>query len=155
MNDIYFTTTSGRLVTNHDIAKAAIINGDTVDEYNLDEVRKYASTCKGIVKEINPSIKVCLQNGDKITAVKLYYYRHPGITLKDAKNVIDDMESKMKLGILKQDTHRSDIQSVETEVDSMFFVEGYDKDNDAYEVYYETEDFEKQKRSQLFWIRLQ
>ena len=25
----------------------------------------------------------------------------------------------------------------------MFFVEGYDKDNDAYEVYYETEDFEK------------
>ena len=33
----------------------------------------------------------------------------------------------------------------ETEVDSMFFVEGYDKDNDAYEVYYETEDFEKAK----------
>ena len=33
----------------------------------------------------------------------------------------------------------------ETEVDNMFFVEGYDKDNDAYEVYYETEDFEKAK----------
>ena len=31
-NDIYFTTTNGKLVTNHDIAKAAIINGDTVDE---------------------------------------------------------------------------------------------------------------------------
>ena len=101
MNDIYFTTTSGKLVTNHDIAKVAIINGDTVDEYNLDEVRKYASTCKGIIKEINPSIKVCLQNGDKITAVKLYYYRHHGITLNDAKNVIDDMEAKMRLGILK------------------------------------------------------
>ena len=100
-NDIYFTTTSGKLVTNHDIAKAAIINGDTVDGYNLDDVRKYASTCKGIVKEINPSIKVCLQNGDKITAVKLYYYRHHGITLKDAKNVIDEMDEKMKLGILK------------------------------------------------------
>ena len=103
-NDIYFTTMSGKLVTNHDIAKAAIVNGDIVDEYNFDEVRKYARTCNGIVKEINPSIKVCLQNGDKITAVKLYYYRHPGITLKDAKNVIDDMEAKMKLGILKQDT---------------------------------------------------
>ena len=51
-NDIYFTTTSGKLVTNHDIAKAAIINGDIVDEYDLDNVRKYASTCKGIVKEI-------------------------------------------------------------------------------------------------------
>ena len=100
-NDIYFTTTNGKLVTNHDIAKAAIINGDTVDEYNLEEVRKYANTCKGVIKEINPSIKVCLQNVDKITAVKLYYYRHPGIGLKDAKNIIDDMESKMKLGILK------------------------------------------------------
>ena len=100
-NDIYFTTTRGKLVTNHDIAKAATINGDTIDEYNLDDVRKYANTRKGIVKEINPSIKVCLQNGDKITAVKLYYYRHPGITLKDAKNVIDDVEEKMRLGILK------------------------------------------------------
>ena len=99
--EIYFTTTSGKLVNNYDIAKAAIINGDTVDEYNLEEVRKYASTCKGVIKEINPSIKVCLQNGDKITAVKLYYYRHPGIALKDAKNVIDEMEAKMKLGILK------------------------------------------------------
>ena len=112
MNDIYFTTTSGKLITNHDIAMAAIINGDTVDERDLEEVRKYASTCKGVIKEINPSIKVCLQNGDKITAVKLYYYRHPGIALKDAKNVIDEMEAKMKLGILKQDTHKSDIQSV-------------------------------------------
>lgn len=100
-NDIYFTTTSGKLITNRDIAKTAMINGDTIDEYNLDDVRKYASTCKGIVKEINPSIKVCLQNGEKMTAVKLYYYRHPEITLKDAKNVIDDMESKMRMGIMK------------------------------------------------------
>ena len=101
MNDIYFTTTTGKLVTNHDIVKAAIINGDIVDEYDFDNVRKYASTCKGIVKEINPSIKVCLQNGDRVTAIKLYYYRHPGIGLKDAQNAINDMEAKMRLGILK------------------------------------------------------
>lgn len=101
MNDIYFTTTSGKLITNHDIAKAAIINGDTVDAYNLDDVRKYARTCKGIVKEINPSIKVCLQNGDRSTAIKLYYRRHHGITIKDAQKVINEMEEKMNLGILK------------------------------------------------------
>lgn len=101
MNDIYFTTTSGKLITNHDIAEAAIINGDIVDAYNLDDVRKYARTCKGIVKEINPSIKVCLQNGDRSTAIKLYYYRHSGITLKDAQKVINEMEEKMNLGILK------------------------------------------------------
>lgn len=99
--EIYFITTGGKLVNNYDIAKAAIINGDTVDEYNFDDVRKYAVTCKGIIKEINPSIKVCLQNGDRITAIKLYYFRHHGIALKDARNAIDEMEEKMKLNILK------------------------------------------------------
>ena len=42
----------------------------------------------------------------------------------------------------------------ETEVDSMFFVEGYDKDNDAYEVYYETEDFEKAKEVAIILDRI-
>lgn len=99
--EIYFTTTSGKLVNNYDIAKVAIINGDTVDEYNFDDVRKYAATCKGIIKEINPSIKVCLRNSDRVTAIKLYYLRHPGIALTDAKNAINEMEEKMKLNILK------------------------------------------------------
>lgn len=99
--EIYFTTTSGKLVNNHDIANAAIINGDTIDEYSFDDVRKYAATCKGIIKEINPSIRVCLQNNDRITAIKLYYLRHPGIALKDARNAINEMEDKMKLNILK------------------------------------------------------
>lgn len=95
--EIYFTTTSSKLVNNYDIAKAVIINGDTVDEYNFDDVRKYAATCKGIIKEINPSIKVCLQNGDRVTAIKLYYLRHHGIALKDAKDAIDMIEAKMKV----------------------------------------------------------
>lgn len=99
--EIYFTTTSGKLVNNYDIAKAAIINGDTVDECNFGDVRKYAATCKGIIKEINPSINVCLRNGDRVTAIKLYYLRHPGIGLKDARNAIDEMEERMKLNILK------------------------------------------------------
>lgn len=99
--EIYFTTTSGKLVNNYDIAKVAIINGDTVDGYNFDDVRKYAATCKGIIKEINPSIKVCLQNGDRSPAIKLYYLRHHGIALEDARDAIDEMEEKMKLNILK------------------------------------------------------
>ena len=95
--EIYFTTTSGKLVNNYDIAKVAIINGDTVDECNFDDIWKYAAICKGIIKEINPSIKVCLQNGDRITAIKLYYIRHPGIRLKEAKDAIDMIEAKMKV----------------------------------------------------------
>ena len=96
VKEIYFTTTSGKLVNNYDIAKVAIINGDTIDEYNVDDIRKYAATCKGIIKEINPSIKVCLRNGNRVTAIKLYYLRHPGIALKDARNAINEMEEKMK-----------------------------------------------------------
>ena len=39
--EIYFTTTSSKLVNNYDIAKADIINGDTVDEYHYDrELRR-------------------------------------------------------------------------------------------------------------------
>ncbi len=95
--EIYFTTTSGKLVNNYDIAKVAIINGDAVDKCNFDDIRKYAATCKGVIKEINPSIKVCLENGDRITAIKLYYIRHPGIGLKEAKDAIDMIEAKMKV----------------------------------------------------------
>lgn len=49
MNEnIYFTTTNGKLITNKHIAEAAIINGDMIDGNNLNEVRRYASTCKGL-----------------------------------------------------------------------------------------------------------
>lgn len=36
----------------------------------------------------------------------------------------------------------------------MFSVEGYDEDNDAYEVYYETEDFEKAKEVAIVLDRI-
>lgn len=35
-------------------------------------------------------------NGEKVTAIKLYYLRHPGIKLQDAKKAVEDMEAKMK-----------------------------------------------------------
>ena len=94
--NIYFTTTNGTLVNNYDIAKTAIISGNFIDGNNFDEVRRYASICKGIIKEIKPSIKRCLRDGNKVTAVKLYYTRHPGIGLKEAKEAVDIMEAKMK-----------------------------------------------------------
>lgn len=96
INEIYFTTTNGKLVTNKDIVTTAIVNGHYIDMDNIDDIRKYAKACNGIVKEINPSIKVCLQNGEKVLAIKLYYNRHPGISLLEAKTAIDKMEEKMK-----------------------------------------------------------
>lgn len=101
-NKIYFAANNGRLVTNLELARMAyVVDGIYIDEDNFDEVREYAKSCKGISKEVNPSIKVCLKNNDKIKAIMIYRDRHPGVKLVEAKNIIDDMEEKMKLGLLK------------------------------------------------------
>ena len=98
VGDIYFATTEGGLVTNRDVAKMAfVVNGDCVDEDNLDEVREYTKKCRGITKEVNPSIKMCLRNHEKVKAVMIYRDRHPGIGLKEAKDAIDMIEAKMKV----------------------------------------------------------
>ena len=97
VGDIYFATTEGGLVTNRDVAKMAfVVNGDYVDEDNLDEVREYTKKCRGITKEVNPSIKMCLRNHEKVRAIMIYRDRHPGIGLKEAKDAIDMIEAKMK-----------------------------------------------------------
>lgn len=41
-----FYNNKRKLVINKHIVEAAIINGDMIDENNLNEVRRYASTCK-------------------------------------------------------------------------------------------------------------
>lgn len=63
-------------------------------------IREFAASCKGILKEVNPSIKVCLKNNDKLKAVMIYRDRHPGMSLKEAKFIIDDMEKKIEEGTL-------------------------------------------------------
>lgn len=98
VGDVYFATTDGKLVTNRDVAKMAfVVNGDCIDEENLDEVREYTKKCKGITKEVNPSIKVCLRNHEKAKATMIYYDRHPGIRLTEAKAFVDLIEAKMKI----------------------------------------------------------
>ena len=98
VGDIYFVTIKGTLVTNRDVAKMALaVNGDSVDEDNLDEVREYTKKCKGITKEVNPSIKMCLRNHEKIKAIRIYYDRHPGISLVEAKDAVELIEARMRV----------------------------------------------------------
>lgn len=102
VNDIYFATTDGGLVTNRDLAKMAlVVEGKHVDYSDLNAIREYANSCVGIRKEIIPSVKMCLKNGEKVKAIMIYRDRHPGMGLREAKEVIDSMEEKMRLGILK------------------------------------------------------
>lgn len=101
INDIYFAANDGSLFTNHELAKMAfVVNGMSIKADDLDVIREFAVSCKGILKEVNPSVKVCLKNGDKVKAVMIYRDRHPGMSLMEAKSIIDDMEKKMDEGIL-------------------------------------------------------
>lgn len=102
IGDIYFSTTKGGLVTNYELAKMAyVVNAISIDADDLDAVRKYAKSCKGIRKEVNPSIKMCLKNNEDVKAIMIYRDRHPGVGLKGAKEAIEDMKAKLRLGILK------------------------------------------------------
>lgn len=101
IGNIYFATIDGSLVANYELAKMAfVVNGVSIEANDLDAIREFAMSCKGILKEVNPSIKVCLKNGDKVKAVMIYRDRHPGMSLQKAKSIIDDMERKMKEGVL-------------------------------------------------------
>ena len=97
ISDIYFATIDNSLVTNRDISKMAfVVHGKCIDSDDLDNIREYAKSCNGIKKEVNPSIRVCLKNGEKIMAIKIYRDRHPCIGLVEVKHIIDDMEEKRK-----------------------------------------------------------
>ena len=97
MERIYFGTNDGKLVTNFDLANmVAVVDNKYIDSDDLDAIREYAKNCKGIKKEVkNPSIRVCLENGEKVKAIRLYYDRHPEVGLVGAKDAINKMEAKL------------------------------------------------------------
>lgn len=99
MSKIYFLTKtkSGLLMDNDDIARAHyIMNGKWINPDNFDEVREVAKTCKGIEREINPSVKRLIKDGNMARAIMVYRDRHPGMGLIEAKNAVDKIAEKMK-----------------------------------------------------------
>lgn len=97
MNEIYFGTKDGDLLDGYDIAKIAYVtSGERISLDDLDSVRDFAKTCKGITREIkNPSVKRLIENGHKIKAIKIYYEKHPEIRFKEAKEIADSIEENM------------------------------------------------------------
>lgn len=96
-DNIYFARNDGKLVNNYDLAKMAyVVNGEIIDPWDLEAVRKFSGSCKGINKEVNPSVKVCLRNGEKVKAMMIYQNRHPGMSLMEAKKAVETMETRMK-----------------------------------------------------------
>lgn len=103
MNYIYFGTIDGSLVTNYELSTMSkIVNGKQIPADDLEAIREYAKTCKGVKKEIrNPSVKFLLKHGEKYKAIFLYYKMHPQLSVTDAKKIIDEMEKKMQQNIVK------------------------------------------------------
>lgn len=96
MKKIYFATNNNKLVTNYELAKMALVVDNVVlDATDFENIRKYARGCKGIKREVKPSIKVCLQNGEDVKAVMIYRDRHPGMSLMEARAAIYEMKAKM------------------------------------------------------------
>ena len=100
MNDIYFGTIDGGLITNFELANMAkVVDGNDIDYNDLEAVREYAKTCKGIKGEVkHPSVKWLLEHGQKAMAVKIYYRRHPELGLMGSKEIIDKMAEEIKNG---------------------------------------------------------
>ena len=97
-NRIYFATIDNDIVDNYDITKALmIVYVMQIAADDLDAVRLYASQIDGIITEIEePSIDMLLKCGHKIKAVKMYYNQHMGISLIEAKKIIDEREKYLK-----------------------------------------------------------
>lgn len=94
---IYFGTKDGGLVDHYEIIRMArIVSGKHIDINDVEAIREYARTCKGIKNEIqNPSIKYLLEHGEKFKAIQIYYRSHKEIGLKEAKAIVEQMEERM------------------------------------------------------------
>ena len=97
MKKIYFYTIEGKIVSNYDIASAARnINGEILYPSDLDAVRKYAETCKGIKEEITePTVEIFLEAKCKAEAICFFREEHPELSLKEAKEAVDKLEWAM------------------------------------------------------------
>ncbi len=98
MNSIYFGTTENGLIEDYMLRYIAfILTGERIAFDDNETLKEFAKKCKGIRGEVkNPSVKYLVKNGYKVEAMKLYRDKHPGTSLKEAKEIIDAMEEKIK-----------------------------------------------------------
>ena len=98
MNKIYFVTINGNVINNDGIARLAMLHdGEPIMSNDYYRVRKYAETCKGIVKEIkNPSVEYLLRRGYRASAIGVYRDKHPELSFVAVKKAINRIEEKME-----------------------------------------------------------
>lgn len=97
---IFFITTNGMMMTGYDIITASIITeGNNIDPFDLDTIRKYASKCVGIKEElINPSIEDLLKYGKKAEAAIMYRDKNPDIPYTECIKAINKIANDLLFG---------------------------------------------------------
>ena len=96
LNEIYFELENKKLITGSRIIEIAYVHVEIQND-DYDSIRDYAKSCKGVVREIeHPSVKQCIINDDKFHAVKIFYDTHPDIGLKEARDIVNEMEEALR-----------------------------------------------------------
>lgn len=96
--EIYFELTNHDLISGTKLREMMyVINNDKLGfMYTKEEVRKFAKSCKGIVRELkHPSVTKLIQYGFKATAVYVYYKENPNVSLVDARKHVERLSIYM------------------------------------------------------------
>lgn len=91
---MWFKGSNGLYYTDEDIKLAAYI-ADGIDIKGDDNVESYALTCKGILRECEPTVDDLIKSGQRAKAVILYRSQHSGVSFLDAKNFVDELTEKL------------------------------------------------------------
>lgn len=97
MKKEFYKTINGSLVTNHDIARTALIlTGEIIDPEDDDAIQEKLIRYKGITGKVeNSSLEYLINHGKKVEAIRQYYEAHKEVGFARAKQVIDHIEMEM------------------------------------------------------------
>ena len=79
------------------ISIAKIIDNITIHLDDYQAIRKYASKCQGIDKEIEISVMDAVSTGRKYWAITIYRRENPGVTFAEARAEIERIMELDKL----------------------------------------------------------
>ena len=91
---MWFKGSNGLYYNDEDIKMVAYI-ADGIDINGDDNVESYALTCKGILRECEPTVDDLVRAGQRNKAIMLYRRQHSGSSVSDAMNFVDELTEQL------------------------------------------------------------
>ena len=99
MTELWFEGTNGWYYSKTDVCMVAWMLSEKKLRTDADVIA-YAETLPGLIgKPVDPTVEDFILAKMSTQAVRKYYYEHrdkDGITLKDAKNTVDEMKAEIE-----------------------------------------------------------